>query len=136
MATERQSSPYLLVDVSGGEVGLQPALRIFVGVVVRQAKLFLHLIILVVASVDDDGRVVADTLDLSDAFCFNRVSELPVGWVITTAKHKVLPDKNAEFVACVVEDVFLPDSSAPDTAGHTSVEESIYRYTETNRIIT
>lgn len=43
----------LLVDVPGWEVGLQPAFRILILVVVRQPKRLLHLIILVVTSIDN-----------------------------------------------------------------------------------
>ena len=49
---------YLFVDVSGREVRLEPTLWIFVFIIVRQTELLLHLVIFVVAGIDDYGRVV------------------------------------------------------------------------------
>ena len=42
---------YLLVDVSCGEVGLQPVFWVLVFVVVRQAILLLDLVVLVIAGI-------------------------------------------------------------------------------------
>ena len=65
----------LLIDVASWEIGFQPILRIFVCVVICKATLFLYLIILIVAGVDDNRRMMTDALDLCDAFGLDRISE-------------------------------------------------------------
>lgn len=59
---------YLLVEIPGRKVCFEPILGIFVGIVVREVTLLLHLIIFVVSGVDDDRRVMADALDLRNTF--------------------------------------------------------------------
>lgn len=49
---------HLFVDISGWEISLEPALWIFVLIVVNQSKRLLDLIILVVASVNNDARMM------------------------------------------------------------------------------
>lgn len=61
----------LLVDVSCGEVRLQPIFRIFVFIVICQAILLLTLVILVVTSVNDNRRVMSEPLELGFALGFN-----------------------------------------------------------------
>lgn len=107
---------YLFVKISCREVCLEPVFWILIGIIVCEATLLLHLVILVVSSINNDRRMVADAFDLRNTFGFDGFPVLLDGSrVVTTTKHEVLPDEDAELVAGIVEDVLFPDTTAPNS---------------------
>lgn len=85
----------LLVDVASREICFKPAFRVLVFVVVCKAHRFLDLIVLVIADVYHDGRVVTKALHVVDGFLSHRVEDSGPGWVVATSEHEVLPDHDA-----------------------------------------
>jgi len=107
----------LLIDIASWKVCIQPILRIFVCVVVCQATLFLYLIIFIVAGVNDNRRMMTNALDLCDALGLDRVSErFDRSWVVSATEHEILPDEDAQLITGIVEDVFFPNTTTPDSA--------------------
>lgn len=76
----------------------------------------MHLVIFIVAGIDDNRRVVSQPFDLIDAFCLDGCSYLWKSWIIAATEHEVVPDKYAELVADVVKGIFFPDTTTPDPA--------------------
>lgn len=112
--TVTNEKSHLLVNIARREICLEPVLGIFVRVIVLQTVCFLDLVVLVVSGIDDKGRVMPEPFHVRNAFFFDGFPNFWVCRVVTTAKHEVLPHKDAKFVAEVVEDVLFPDTSAPD----------------------
>lgn len=110
-----ETSPYFFVNVPSRKVGLQPVFGILVRIVVCQIVLLLHLIILIVTGIYHDRGMVAESLDLCHALHFDRLPDLWIGWVVAATEHEVLPDKDPKFVASVIEDVFFPDATTPNS---------------------
>lgn len=104
----------LLVDVAGGEVGLEPVVGVLVLVLVGEADAFLVLVVFVVSGPDDDGRVVTQKLDVLVGFALDGLEKGRPGRVVAAAEHEVLPYENAELVAGVVKGLLFVDTAAPD----------------------
>jgi hypothetical protein len=75
----------------------------------------LYLVILVVASIYDQRRVMSQSRYVRDAFLLDRFQDLRESWVVATAEHEVLPNQYAKLIAKLVKDVFLPDTATPDS---------------------
>ena len=115
------AATYLLVDIPCREVGFQPVLRVLVRVVVSETTLFLHLVIFVVASINDNRRMMTDTFDLGNTFGLDGIPKLfDRSRIVSTAEHEVLPYEDAELVTDFIEDILFPDTTAPDPGGSIS----------------
>ena len=64
---KRTIRTHLFVYVSSREVSLEPVLWILVLVIVCQAIRLLHLVVLVISGIDDDGRVMSPSGDVCGA---------------------------------------------------------------------
>ncbi len=69
--------------------------------------------VLVVAAPERDARMVVEAAHLVLGFRRKFVDEGLVGRVKRARHHKILPDKQAEFVAEIVEDFLLVPTAAP-----------------------
>jgi hypothetical protein len=105
-----------LIDVASREIGLEPAFGVLVLIVVRETCLFLDLVVFVVANPNDDGWVVTQPTHVVDSFFSDGLEQVGPGRVVSAAKHKVLPNHHAEFVARVVEAVVLIIAATPYSA--------------------
>lgn len=102
-----------LIDISSREIGLEPVLGVLFGIVIGQACGLGNLVVLVVASKNDDRRVVTEAADVEDCLLLDRFEE---GWeagVIAAGEHEVLPHKHAQFVAGGVKRVVFVNTTAP-----------------------
>ena len=57
--------------------------------------------------------MMSKPLDLSNTLGLDRFPNLGKSWIISTAEHEILPDEYPKLIACVIKDVFLPDTTAP-----------------------
>jgi hypothetical protein len=105
-----------LIDVTGGEIGLEPAFRVLVLIVVGETCLLLDLVIFIVANPNYDRWVVTQPTHVVDRFLSDGLEQVGPGRVVSAAKHKVLPNHHAEFVARVVEAVVLIVAATPYSA--------------------
>jgi hypothetical protein len=105
-----------LIDVTGREIGLQPAFRVLVLVVVSETCLLLNLVVFIVANPNDDGWVMTQPTHVVHRFLSDGLEQVGPGWVVSAAKHKVLPNQHTEFVACLIEAVVLIDATTPYSA--------------------
>lgn len=104
----------LFVYVPGGELRLEPVVRVHVaGIVVETLRLHV-LVVLVVPGPDDDAGVVAKPHDVFPGLALDRGEEAGVRGVVAAGKHEVLPDQDPHLVAGVVEGLVLVDAAAPD----------------------
>ena len=72
-------------------------------------------VILVISSPNDNRRMMTQTLDSGHCFVLDRLAELwDMGWVVSAAKSKVLPNKQSNFVTDFVKYVLFVDSAAPN----------------------
>jgi len=63
----------MFIDVPRRKSRLQPSLRVFISIVVLQSIHFLDLVVLIVASVDYDGRVMSEPSYVANSFFSDRV---------------------------------------------------------------
>lgn len=64
---KRTIRTHLFVYVSSRKVSLEPVLWILVLVIVCQAIRLLHLVVLIISGIDDDGRVMSQSGDVCGA---------------------------------------------------------------------
>ena len=80
---------------------------------------------------------MADALDLRNTLGLDGLSVLLDGCgIVTASEHEVLPDEDTEFVAGIVEDVLLPDTTTPDSGSKDQSPAQLYDHTQTYLIIT
>jgi hypothetical protein len=81
--------------------------------------------------------MMANALNLRNTLGLDRISELLDGSrVITATKHEVLPDKNAELIAGIVENILFPDTTTPDSDSKGKLATQAYNFTQTYLIMT
>lgn len=74
----------------------------------------MYLVVFIVASIDDNGRMVSQAANIGHAFAFDGSQDGRERRIIATTEHEILPDEYAQLVADVIENVFLPYATAPD----------------------
>lgn len=103
----------MLVVVSSRKLIPKPLIRVLAFSVILELQLLGDLVILVVAGIDDDGRVVTESPDVLRCFERYRLAE---GWpcgIVAASKHKVLPDKYPQLIAQFVEHIFFIYAASP-----------------------
>lgn len=104
----------VFVVVSRWKVALEPAFGVLIVVIVIKVTLLLHLIVLVVAGPNDNGRMVSKATDIIFGLSLYRIRQCRPDGIHPASKHEVLPDKDTQFVTYVVKGIVLINTSTPD----------------------
>lgn len=105
----------MFIIVPSWEGRLEPRRRILVVWIVLETCLLLNLVILIVAGIYHDRRVVMQSSDVLYSLLANRFDKFWPHRIVSAAKHEVLPHQNAHVIAAVIESIVFVDATSPNS---------------------